>query len=574
MGTRFPSGKRVPFLAGIRRNILREVNVTMTDGQVITVPYGTRVDYFIENSLIGENTPPVAGAFVNNEITSLSYKIMVNSTLKPIFLNTPEGIRLYRDSLTFLLTKAAKRLFPERRLVISNSLGNSYLFYFDNIMNVPPDEIRMLTEAMRSDIEQNLKISRKVISYQEAADLFREKKSKDTSLLLKYRNDSKIAIFECENYADLAHTPLVPETGMLKYFELMCYSNGFLLRFPGTENPETITPFADMPKLSAIYQEYKAWGKIQNFSSVGELNEHIADGRGQEIIRVAEALHNKKIGQIADEIAEKRGTVKVILIAGPSSSGKTTFAKKLSTQLKVVGFNPVAISLDDYYVPRELTPRDENGEYDFEIIDAIDIELLNKNLIALFAGEEVDIPVFDFKSGLRIYKNHKMQLNERSLIILEGIHGLNDRLTWKIDDRLKHRIYISALTQLNLDDHSRIPTTDNRLLRRMVRDFQYRNYSAVDTLSRWPSVRRGEDRNIFPFQGNADSVFNSALDYELSVLKTFAEPILKSVKPYDTLYSEAKRLQRFLSNFNNLPARYVPRTSILREFIGDSGFKY
>ena len=354
----------------------------------------------------------------------------------------------------------------------------------------------------------------------------------------------------------------------------MCYSNGFLLRFPAADNFKEIKPFKDMPKLSSLYQEYKRWGKIQNFSSVGELNEHIAGGRGEKIIRVADLLHDKKIGQIADEVAEKRGILKVVLIAGPSSSGKTTFAKKLSTQLRVVGFNPIEISLDDYYVPRELTPKDENGEFDFEIIDAIDINLLNKDLIDLFNGKEIELPVFDFKSGLRLYKNHKIQMTDRTILILEGIHGLNDKLTWKIDNKFKHKIYISALTQLNLDDHSRIPTTDNRLIRRMVRDFQYRGYTAVDTLSRWPSVRKGESKNIFPYQENADSIFNSALDYELAVLKTLAEPILKTVKPYDTLYSEAKRLQRFLSNFSNLPARYVPRTSILREFIGDSGFKY
>ena len=553
---------------------MREVKVTLPDSSIISVPYGTRVEYFFENNLLKKGKSPAAGAYVNNEITSLTYKIRVNSTIVPVYIDSPDGITLYRNSLSFLVTKAAKKLFPKRRLVISNSLGSGYFYYFDNRDSPEKEDLDKIRDEISSLISRNLKITRTIISYQDAVEMFNSKNRKGASLLLKYSNESKIAIFECEDYFDLAHTPLVPETGMLNIFEIMPYSNGFLLRFPSLENPDKIPPFKDMPELTAIYQEYKSWGKIQQFSSVGELNEHIAAGSGQKLIDVAEALHTKKIAQIADQIAEKRKKVKVILIAGPSSSGKTTFAKKLSTQLQVVGFNPLPISLDDYYVDRELTPRDENGEYDFECIEAIDIDLLNSNLLSLFNGEEVELPVFDFKTGKRVSKGHKIQMEERSVIILEGIHGLNDKLTWKVDKSMKHRIYISALTQLNLDDHSRIPTTDNRLIRRMIRDFQYRGYSAIDTLSRWPSVRKGENINIFPFQGNSDSVFNSALDYELSVLKTVAGPILKTVKPSDTLYSEAKRLQRFLSNFSNLPARYVPGTSILREFIGDSGFKY
>ena len=553
---------------------MKEVKVTLPDNTIHTVSYGTRVEYFFENGLIGESSSQAAGAFVNNEITSLTYKIRVNSTLFPVYLDSNEGARMYRDSLTFLVAKAAKKHFPGKRLVISNSLGSSYFFYFDSDSPLEKKDLDIIRDELVLSVKNNLKIERKIISYQDAVELFNEKSSRDALLLLKYRNDSKIAVFQCEDYIDLAHCPLVPETGMLKIFDIMAYSNGFLLRFPEKGNTETIADFNDMPELSAIYQEYKSWGKIQKFSSVGELNEHISEGNGENLINVAEALHTKKIAQIADQIAAKKDNVKVVLIAGPSSSGKTTFAKKLSTQLQVVGFNPLAVSLDDYYVERVNTPLDENGEYDFECIEAIDIELLNKNLLSLFSGEEVELPVFDFKTGKRVYKGHKIRMEERSILILEGIHGLNDKLTWKVDKSMKHKIYISALTQLNLDDHSRIPTTDNRLIRRMVRDYQYRGYSAIDTLSRWDSVRKGEDKNIFPFQGNSDSVFNSALDYELAVLKTFAEPILKTVKPNQKMYSEAKRLQRFLSNFSNIPARYVPGTSILREFIGDSGFKY
>ena len=340
---------------------MREVKVTLPDSTIHTVPYGTRVEYFFENNLLDQGDSPAAGAFVNNEITSLTYKIRVNSSVVPVYLDSHDGIRMYRDSLTFLVAKAAKKHFPGRRLVISNSLGSSYFFYFDTYNEPTKDEIDTIREELVLSVEKNLKIERKIISYQDAVEIFDKKSSRDAALLLKYRNDSKIAVFQCEDYIDLAHLPLVPETGMLKLFDIMMYSYGFLLRFPAEGNHTVIPEFKDMPELSAIYQEYKSWGKIQKFSSVGELNEHIAAGNAKKLIAVAEALHTKKIAQIADRIAEKREKVKVVLIAGPSSSGKTTFAKKLSTQLQVVGFNPLEISLDDYYVERENTPRDENG---------------------------------------------------------------------------------------------------------------------------------------------------------------------------------------------------------------------
>ncbi|MDX9801404.1 MAG: nucleoside kinase [Spirochaetia bacterium] len=553
---------------------MKDVDVTLPSGSKITVPYGTRVDAILEDEEFNSIEGPFVGAFANNELTSLSFKIGINCSVRPIAVNTPTGNRIYRDSLCFLLTKTAKKLFPDKRLVISNSLGNSYYFYFIDMEEIPDKDISAIEKSMREDVEKDLPIMRQVISYQEAVDFFNKSNCKDTSLLLKHGNDSKIALYKCEDYRDLAHTPIAPRTGILKYFEIMKYSNGFLLIYPDSVNLQEIKPFRDIPLLSAIFQEYKAWGKIQKFSSVGELNEHIDAGNTEEIIRVADALHNKKIAQIADQIALKRGKVKLVLIAGPSSSGKTTFSKKLSTQLRVVGYNPIALSLDDYYVNRETTPKDEDGEYDFESIYAINLKLFNKNLLDFISGKEVEIPSFNFLTGKSEFKGRKIIMDNRSILVVEGIHGLNEKLTCDIDHDFKHKIYISALTQLNLDDHNRIPTTDNRLLRRMVRDFQFRGYSALDTLSRWPSVRKGEDRNIFPFQENADSVFNSALDYELAVLKSFADPILKTVKPYHELYSEAKRLQRFLENFTSIPARYVPRTSILREFIGDSGFKY
>jgi uridine kinase len=396
----------------------------------------------------------------------------------------------------------------------------------------------------------------------------------NTVLLLEHANRPADRVAVCGEYADLYHAPLAPSTGFLRVFDLIPYTPGFLLRYPPKENPEALAPFEDNPVLSSIYGEYKQWGKVLHVSSVGQLNDLIARRGVPEFVQVAEALQDKKIARIADQVAERREEVRLILIAGPSSSGKTTFAKKLSIQLRVVGRNPVAMSLDDYFVPRERTPRDASGEYDFEALEAIDLARLNEDIGRLLAGEEVDTPIFDFKSGAPSAKSRRMKLPERALLVIEGIHGLNDRLTHTIPRSVKYRIYVSALTQLNLDDHNRISTTDNRLIRRLVRDYQYRGHSPARTLGMWDSVLRGEDRNIFPFQNAADSAFNSALDYELAVLKVYAEPLLHMVRPDEKQYGEACRILDFLANFGSIPASVVPESSILREFIGGSVFTY
>jgi uridine kinase len=335
-----------------------------------------------------------------------------------------------------------------------------------------------------------------------------------------------------------------------------------------------LAPFRENPVLFSIYREYKDWGKILNVRCVGHLNDLIASRRVRQFIQVAEALHDKKIAMIADKICERKDQIKLVLIAGPSSSGKTTFAKKLAIQLRVLGRNPFPISLDDYFLPRERTPLDEEGNYDFENLRAIDVELMNADLLRLMRGEEVLLPRFDFHTGQRQSTHTAQKLPDRALIILEGIHGLNDELTPAIPREQKYKIYVSALTQLNLDDHNRISTTENRLLRRIVRDSQFRGHSALETLSMWESVRRGENINIFPFQNTADSAFNSALDYELAVLKVYAEPLLKSIKPTQEGFHEAVQLHSFLENFAPIPPSWVPEFSILREFIGESSFKY
>jgi uridine kinase len=428
---------------------------------------------------------------------------------------------------------------------------------------------------MRALIKENLQISFKYLSYEEALQLFKKNNQTDTVLLLEHRSSPLIKVNECKDYMDIYVQPLLPQTGLLNAFELMPYQDGFLLRFPGTGKGGVIEPFTDEPYLFNVYSDYKKWGKIIGVRVVGELNARIANRNFQEYIRIAETHQERRIGDIARLIYERRENIKMILIAGPSSSGKTTSAKRLEIELMVSGLKPIAISLDDYYKGTADTPKDENGEPDYECLEALDVEYLNKQLQALYRGEEISLPVYDFKTGTRKETGgRKIKLGSNNVLIVEGIHGLNDALTYSIDRKTKFKVYISALTQLNLDDHNRIPTSDNRLLRRMVRDSQFRGMQAAGTMRMWPKVQAGERKYIFPFQGSADATLNSALDYELSVLKYYADPLLRVIKPGMTEYSEAVRLLAFLENFIPIPPQYVPGTSILREFIGGSEFKY
>ena len=550
------------------------VQITFPSGGRRDIPAGARVEEVVRAEDFPPSSSPLVAVLVNNDVASLTYRLEVNSDLKPIDLASREGASIYRRSLSFLLTRAAKEVFPERRLVVGHSLGNGYYYYFDGQAHTEPADLEQLDARMRRIVQEDVPISRKVVPYLEAVDLFRAHEQPDAELLLEHRNDPKVTLYECGGFFDLAHAVLMPRTGMLAAFELLDYPPGFLLRYPHWDEPGRLEPFQDSPALFSVYSEYKSWGKILGVPNVGRLNTLIHSGGEKQFIAVAEALHDKKISEIADRI-HSRPEVRLVLVAGPSSSGKTTFTKKLSIQLQVLGRNPVAISLDDYFLPREQTPRDAEGNYDFESLQALDIELLNRHLLALFAGEEVLVPSFDFHTGGRkATEVHRLKLPQRSILILEGIHGLNDRLTPRVPAEQKYKVYVSALTQLNLDDHNRISTTDNRLLRRIVRDHKFRGHSALQTLSMWQSVRNGEEKSIFPFQDSAASVFNSALDYELAVLKVFAEPLLITVKPDTEYYHEARRLLSFLRNFVPVQPGRVPGHSILREFIGESDFKY
>ena len=553
---------------------MKEVYIKYKGDKDRKIAYGTRINEIFDDLSNKETDNPVIAAMVNNELVSLSFKIEINAEIKAVQLYSNPGIRLFRRTLSFILAKASVTLFPDRHLVISHSLGDSFYYYYNEQEEVSDEDINLLQKEMDRIVKSKCSIDRRVISYSEAINFFNKINQPATALLLKYHNESKIPIYYCGGFIDISYEPLLPNTNLLKPFELYNYAPGFLLRYPNSKEPHKLAAFKDMPSLFSVYKEYKAWGKILNVNCVGRLNELSEKREIKPFIQVAEALHNKKISQIADSITERKDKVRIVLVAGPSSSGKTTFTKKLSIQLRVMGFNPVSISLDNYYLPNVDAPLDEHGKPDFESLHALNIDLLNNHFLQLFDGKEVEIPIFDFKTGRPKDKGTPLQLTKRNILLIEGIHGLNPGLTPLIADDLKYKIYISALTQLNLDDHNRIPTTDNRLVRRMVRDHQFRGNSAAATLNMWPSVRKGEEINIFSFQDQADSMFNSALDYELAVLKIYATPILRTIKPENDVYNEAIRLLSFLDNFSSIPPQYVPDQSILREFIGESAFSY
>lgn len=550
------------------------ITIRFKDDTSISIPRGTRIDTLIDKLGVPEHE--LAAVKVNNEILPLSAPLEINAFLEPVGLDAAEGVKIYRRSLAYLTAMAAFELWPGRTLQIGHSLGHSFYFTFEEESFLTPQVIQSLGEKMRELVEKDLRIDFHYVAYNDALDLFEKNCQKYTALLMDHRSESKVPVNSCGNYMDLYIGPLAARTGLLSAFALKEYKNGFLLQFPASGQGNKInTDEESYEKIFSVYSEYKKWGRIVGVHSVGQLNQLVTDRTIREYIRIAEAFQANKLAEIAAKIYEKRDSVRVVLIAGPSSSGKTTTAKKLSIQLKVMGIEPIAIGLDDYYVGTEKTPKDEYGKPDFECLEALDIPYLNEQLLALFNGDEVEIPSFDFKNGKRKEGGgRRLKLDRRSVLIVEGIHGLNDGLTPQINAGMKFKLYVSALTQLNLDDHNRIPTSDNRLIRRMVRDYQFRGAGAAKTISMWPSVQRGERKHIFPFQNSADIAFNSALDYELAVLKVYAEPLLRSVKPNMSEYSEAVRLLSFLENFASILPHYIPSLSILREFIGESEFKY
>lgn len=533
----------------------------------------------ILTSATAPNGLPYIAALVNNDTTSLSYPVEMDSDIKLLTMIDPQGWHVYHRSLAFLLAKAVKELFPAAGFSVDYAVGDGLFCDFTPKAgarggSITREQVDAIREHLRMLIDKKIPIERKKISFEDVSQRLTEARQTDKLNLLRFRNPPRVVIHVCDGFYDLAQGVLVPDTGALRLFELIHFPPGFILQLPEPGNGTQVAPFRELPHLSSIFRERKEWVRTMGVGTVGRLNEIIVNGDISDFIKVSEALHEKNVARIADDILRRRETVRLIVVAGPSSSGKTTFAKRLAIQLRVNSFRVSTISLDNYFHEHAQTPKDENGNPDFEHINALDLELFNRHMGQITRGEEVELPEFNFDTKLREYNGKKIKLEKDDLLIIEGIHGLNPLLTEMIPDAAKFRIYVSALTQLSLDANNRISTTDNRLIRRMVRDHKYRSHSALKTLRMWASVRKGEKQWIFPFQENADATFNSALDYELAVLKPIAEPLLMEVKPYDPEYSEARRLTAFLINFIGISDREVPNTSMLREYIGRSSFKY
>lgn len=527
----------------------------------------------ISRDFVRPERGPIVGAKIGNDLRDLWFVPTEDAEVAWIDLTHPDGTRIYARSLSFVLIRAVRELFPGARVTIEHSLCKGIFGEIHHGRELTEEDVSAIAARMAEIIAGDEPFVKTELPLEEAIALFAKDGQEDKVRLLKYRQVPKVKVYWCGRFPDYFYGYTVPRTGYLKIFGLRPYKPGFLLQFPLPEDPTALPSFVDQPKLARIFYEFERWGQILEIDDVGALNDNIAGGNGPELIRISEALHEKKIAQIADMIYANRERARVVLIAGPSSSGKTTFIQRLAIQLRVLGLRPITISLDDYFVPREKTPRGEDGKPDFEALAAIDLDLFNRQLLMLLRGEEVVVPRYDFIQGRPAANGRRLRLAERDgIILVEGIHGLNESLTPAIPREEKFKIYVSALTQLNLDHHNRIPTTDTRIIRRIVRDHKFRGHSALQTIRLWPGVRRGEERNIFPFQEEADVMFNSALPYELAVLRPFAEPLLREIGPEVEEYSEAKRLLKFLSYFLPLDTAEVPANSILREFIGESCF--
>ena len=548
------------------------ITIQFPDGRTDEIEHGTKAGALLEE--LSSEPENVLAVKINNKIYSLDKKIKYDSKIQPVMMDSKEGANVYRRSLCLLLAAASHSLYPETRLLVGHSLDYGYYYTLENGKEIEESAVSAIESKMRSMVQENIPIETNCISYEQALTVFEKSGQIKTRDQLEFVCPPRVKVNTIKDYCDLYFGPLAPATGMLKTFDLMKYEQGFLLRFPSTTNPYELKEFCDQPKLFEIYSKYKTWGKRLGVTAVADLNRLIVERKINDFIDITETLQEKCIADIADQIAEKK-KARVVLIAGPSSSGKTTTSKKLALELQAMGYVPKIIGLDCFYVGHDRNPVDENGNLDFECLEALDIQLLNEELVDLLDGKEVIIPTYNFMTGVQSFeKKNTLKLAENEILIMEGIHGLNPKLTPKIPEDMKFKIYLSALTQLNLDDHNRISTSNNRLIRRIVRDYQFRGKSAAGTIAMWPSVRNGEEKHIFPFQNNADAILNTALDYELSVLKIYAEPLLRCVKPTESEYVDACTLLSFLDNFATIDPTAVPPRSIIREFIGGSAFKY
>ena len=555
-------------------------------GKVIECQEGTTLKELFDSSGIDLKWPVIA-AIVDNELKELSYKLYNTKNIKFINYTHPDGARTYVRSLNFVLQKAVSELYPQYSLTIEYNMQNGM---YAEIRELEPDEdgspvvvalsedeVEVIKKRMTEIIEADYPITREKIPTKEAVELFKANNRPQKALLHELRGKFLCTVYWLNGYADHFYGPMVYSTGALKRWDLESFSRGMLLRSPSDETPGEVTKKPYQYNLFDVFKEYSNWCNILGVKGVGSLNEAIMKGKGKELIQIAEALHEKKYAYIADEIYKDRRRIKLVLIAGPSSSGKTSTSKRVALQVKVMGLNPVIIEMDNYFVDRDNTPRDSSGNYDFESLGAVDTDFLSEQVNDLFAGKSVELPKFDFAQGKRIFQGNRLSLGEKDILIMEGIHALNPELSAHMDQEKIFRIYASALTSMSLDENNNISTSDSRLIRRIVRDGNYRGVSPEDTILRWPSVRRGEVKNIFPYQENADIMFNSALIYELPLLKYYAEPLLRRIPANSPASTESIRLLKFFSYIQQLqPSEIacIPPTSIIREFIGGSSFIY
>ena len=514
-------------------------------------------------------------AQVNNKTESLNFRCWQPKDIEFIDYTQLSGLRTYVRSLCHIFSKAVYDIWPTATLNLEHPVSKGYYCVIHNGKNIDLETIERIKKRMWELIDADLPFLHKSVRTVDAAVLFRERGMNDKARLIETAGLPYTSYYELEGYINFFYGCLTPSTGYIQLFDLEPYMDGVLLRIPKQTDPMELQPVIKQDKMFEAYKEHLTLQRTVGLDNVGDLNLAIEKGRSQDIILVSEAMQEKQVAKIAEKIADgyKEG-IRIVLISGPSSSGKTTFCKRLQVQLTTNLLHPVGISLDDYFLNREDTPKDEHGEYDFESLYALYLPYFNKDLKKLLSGEEIDLPTFNFETGQRVFKGKKLKLRENSILVIEGIHALNPELTEFIDDKYKYRVYVSVLTSISLDNHNWIPTTDNRLLRRIIRDYRFRGYSAEDTINRWPSVRRGEDKWIFPYQENADAMFNSAMLYELAALRKFAEPILAQVPESSKANAEAYRLLRFLRYFNYIPTEELPGTSLLREFLGGGSFKY
>ena len=536
------------------------------------VPIGSTLSDIYKEINLQMTYGPVS-AKVNNKVEGLHYRVYHNKDVEFLNLLTPSGIRTYTRSLFMVLCKAVHDLYTGSQVVIDIPVSNGYYCNLQLGHEITAEDVDRIRTRMQEIVDAKMPIQRYETTTEEAVKMFTELGDTQKAKLLRSSGSLYCVYYVLDDYKDYYYGSMLTNTSQLHLFGLEPYFDGVLLRIPSAQDPSKLGELIRQDKMFEVFKEHHRWQSILGIKTVGDFNEAVKNGLSTDLINVSEALQEKKISQIADKIAGQK-EIKVVLIAGPSSSGKTTFCKRLSVQLLASGIKPVQISLDDYFVNREDTPKDENGELDYESIYALNIPLINEQFNALFRGEEVELPKYNFQTGMSEKSGKKLHLGENNILLVEGIHALNPALTEQIADDKKFKIYASALTTILLDDHNYIPTTDNRLLRRIVRDYKYRGCSAQDTIHRWPSVRAGENKWIFPYQEQADVMFNTAMLFELAVIKTQAEEVLEQVPEKCDEYAEAYRLRKFLKYFAPLPFRNLPPTSLLREFLGGSSFKY